>query len=401
MGGGKQQSSTQSASPYAGSVPFLTGTQATEAVPGVNGEPGTPAMPGLNGILPSAYNQFMSGGFTPEMQGVVNQASQYFQSQQGNTGLQQGYGNALMAGTNNAQISPVANAAAPERIGGWGQIQAQSVDPTQALASLGSINPTQALQNQLSGSANNPYLDQQIAGIGSDISNNLNRNIMPGIRGQAVASGQYGGSRQGIAEGLAMSDANQQLTNAASSIRSGAYESAQNRQGQAAGNLANLGIGNATNNANRDLSAQTSNASNTLQAQMANAANAMNNNQFNANLGLQNNAQSITNSANNTNNYVAGSNIANAGQNSANALYQQQLANLGFGNQYGWNQLGNFSNIVNAPSGGTSVQTQSGGPSGTQSALSGAAGGAATGMAIGGPWGAAIGGGIGLLGGLR
>lgn len=393
-GGGKQQSSTQSASPWVGSQPFLTGTQATEAVPGVDGQPGTPATQGLNGILPAAYNQFMSGGFSPEMQNVVNQASQYFQSQQGNTGLQQNTGNSLLTGANNAQITPVGSTAAPERIGGWGQIQAQAVDPTQALASLGSINPTQALQNQLSGSANNPYLDQQIAGIGSDISNNLNRNIMPGIRGQAVASGQYGGSRQGIAEGLAMSDANQQLTNAASNIRSSAYESAQNRQGQAAGNLANLGIGNATNNANRDLSAQTSNAANTLQAQMANAANAMNNNQFNASLGLQNNAQQITNSANNMNNYVAGSNIANQGQNAANAFYQQQLANLGFGNQYGWNQLGQFANIVNAPSGGTTVQTQSGGG---PSALQGAAGGAATGMAIGGPWGAAIGGGLGLL----
>lgn len=441
MGGGsKESSSSQSASPWAGSQPFLTGTIAS---PGVLGEDGkiTGVMPAVNGALPSAYNQFQNGSWSPQQQGAVDQFQQYLQSQQPGAANQQNYGNALLAGGNNAIAQPVGaiQGQAPVTAGqvGTGQVgtsqvsaqnvNAQAVDPTQAFSSLGSVNPTQALEQQLSGQVNNPYLDQQIAGIGTDISNNLNRNIMPGLRSEAVANGQYGSSRQGIAEGLATQGATQQLANQSANLRSAAYEAAQTRQGTAASNLSNLGLTNSTNNANRDLAGQTTNAANQLTASQANAANALqasqanaanglnasnanasnalnadqfnatlgsNTNQFNANLGLQNNAQAITNSANTMNNYVAGSNILNQGQAYANNLYQQQLTNLGLGNQYNWSNLANFSNIINAPSGGTAVTTSSGGGA---SPLQSAAGGAATGAAIGGPWGAAIGGGIGLL----
>lgn len=395
MSKGKSSGSTTqttNAQPWQGAQPYLLG-----------GDANAP------GVFPNAAQQFQQGGWSPEQQAQAGQWNQFLQSQQGNAQNQSNAGNALLSGSNNAQITPVGNVADPERIGGWGQIQAQSVDPTQALASLGSINPTQALQNQLSGSANNPYLDQQIAGIGTDISNNLNRNILPGVRGQAVASGQYGGSRQGIAEGLAMSDSNQQLTNAAANIRSGAYESAQNRQGVAGLNLANLGIGNATNNANRDLSAQTSNASNTLQAQMANAANAMQNNQFNANLGLQNNSQSMQNSANNTANSVAGSNILGQGLNYGNNAYGQGLTNLGMGQQQNWQNLNNYANIISSGAGLGRTSESTGPAQGGSNPVAGLLGGGLAGATFGssaagaslgltGPWGAAAGVGLGLLG---
>ncbi len=42
--------------------------------------------------------------------------------------------------------------------------------------------------------------------MATDANNNLQRNILPGIRTGSVAAGSYGGSRQGIAEGLAASE---------------------------------------------------------------------------------------------------------------------------------------------------------------------------------------------------
>ena len=53
---------------------------------------------------------------------------------------------------------------------------------------------------------NNPYIQQQAKSI-QDLSNqNLQQNVMPSIRSGATGAGQYGGTRQGIAEGRALSD---------------------------------------------------------------------------------------------------------------------------------------------------------------------------------------------------
>lgn len=60
------------------------------------------------------------------------------------------------------------------------------------------------MQNQALGGA----ID---AGLGQ-IGNNFNRNIMPGINAGSAMTNTSGGSRQGIAQGLAASDANQQAT---------------------------------------------------------------------------------------------------------------------------------------------------------------------------------------------
>lgn len=61
------------------------------------------------------------------------------------------------------------------------------------------------------GLTQNPYL----GGIADDITrrttNNLTRNILPQIGRNSVAAGGYGGSRQGIAEGLAMSETSDAL----------------------------------------------------------------------------------------------------------------------------------------------------------------------------------------------
>lgn len=82
-------------------------------------------------------------------------------------------------------------------------------------------------QNQLGGGFQNPYLQQGLQGFGQQqnqalqdatqsglgqINRNFQRNIMPSINTGAAMTNTSGGSRQGIAQGLAASDANQQAS---------------------------------------------------------------------------------------------------------------------------------------------------------------------------------------------
>lgn len=92
--------------------------------------------------------------------------------------------------------------------------------------SQNNLNLSPAYQNFIYGnSAENPYLLKSLqagvdlgnAGYRSNLqslTDTLQRQVLPGVRGGAIASGQYGGSRQGIAEGNALSDFTKQLTNA-------------------------------------------------------------------------------------------------------------------------------------------------------------------------------------------
>lgn len=60
----------------------------------------------------------------------------------------------------------------------------------------------------------NPYLSQMGDVLTSRVTDNLQRQIMPGIRSNAVAAGGFGGSRQGVVEANAMKDANQTISDA-------------------------------------------------------------------------------------------------------------------------------------------------------------------------------------------
>ena len=85
----------------------------------------------------------------------------------------------------------------------------------------------QGYQNQLGGGFQDPSLQQNLQGLGSgqyqnqalggaiqaglgDINRNFQRNIMPGINTGAAMTNTSGGSRQGIAQGLAAGEANRQ-----------------------------------------------------------------------------------------------------------------------------------------------------------------------------------------------
>lgn len=78
----------------------------------------------------------------------------------------------------------------------------------------------------------NPYLDKMAAGITQQTTRNLNEQIMPGIRSQAIAAGGFGDARHGVAEGLAIGRTNDALTNSLANLYGTDYNNERNRQMQ-------------------------------------------------------------------------------------------------------------------------------------------------------------------------
>lgn len=66
--------------------------------------------------------------------------------------------------------------------------------------------------------AQNPYLQPMMDSITNQVTTNFNRNVMPQISSQMMATGGYGGSRQGVIEANAMRDMNQGLSNSLANL---------------------------------------------------------------------------------------------------------------------------------------------------------------------------------------
>ena len=313
------------------------------------------------GVFPEAQNMYQQGGMNPNMQNAVDMYSQGVMDRATDPTLSRyndisaemlNAANTLGAGSMDTNYGPVAN-----------------INMNAARASQGVLDPTNAMQSLLSGKVNNPYLDQQSEAMIGSLTRNMNENVMPGLRSEALASGQYGGSRQGIAEGLATSRLNQDLAPALTNLYGTANENAQNRMMGTASRLNDQAYNTAFGNAN---------------------------------LGLQNNAQQMQQNTQNLQNRLQGVNLANSSLNMLGGLNSMQDQNFAqyMGAQQqpqniNWQNLNNYAGVVQpgAGMGSTSSQTNYKNPA------MGALGGAATGAAFG-PWGAAIGGGLGLLGGL-
>lgn len=92
----------------------------------------------------------------------------------------------------------------------------------------------------------NPYLTSAQAALTQSVTDNMNRNILPGISSSAQAVGGFGGSRQGVVEANALKDANQQIVNGMANLGYNAYNAAMNAdlQQQGINNSYNLGLGN-------------------------------------------------------------------------------------------------------------------------------------------------------------
>lgn len=157
-----------------------------------------------------------------------------------------------------AQRGNAANTAAAGSAGGVGN-QAAANGATAGGAAAGSAaNPymPQTLGNPFTYTPN-PYLGDMANTIRQQVTDNLQRNILPSIGSAAVAAGGYGGSRQGVVEANALKDANTGLSGALSNLYGQDYNNAMSRglqkyQGDQNYNmgLGNLGLGFQNSNQN-------------------------------------------------------------------------------------------------------------------------------------------------------
>lgn len=104
----------------------------------------------------------------------------------------------------------------------------------------------------------NPFLQQAIQAATTPIVQNFQERVMPGIASEAVSAGGFGGSRQGVAEGIASRGMSQAVGDVASSMSNQNYQAGlqamlgglNTQVGQQGQNLqATLGAGNLTNQA--------------------------------------------------------------------------------------------------------------------------------------------------------
>jgi hypothetical protein len=127
---------------------------------------------------------------------------------------------------------------------------------------IGGANPIVDAGKQISGMANtlpgwnslvdqsktqwdaNPFIQQQQKAITDTATRNLLENVMPNIGSEANYAGGYGGSRQGVAQALAMSRMNQDLAPALTGLASNAWESSQNRALNSAQSAGTYGLNN-------------------------------------------------------------------------------------------------------------------------------------------------------------
>ncbi len=170
----------------------------------------------------------------------------------------------------------------------------------------GSMDLSGAYNSFINGeSGNNPYLTGAIQ-KGINQSNNAFSNMtqdatqavqdaLSSIRGGAISSGQYGGSRQGLAESRSIGELSKNLTRAASqygqnntdaavAAQAGQYNNDQANKLNALNTLSGQQFGMASQNASMAQQAGLQNAQMGQQANMQNASMAQQNNQFNSGL---------------------------------------------------------------------------------------------------------------------
>lgn len=237
---------------------------------------------GKSGLL-NQYQGYLNQPQSAALQGYGKAAGDYL-SNYGSGAMQQigGAATNAMTGTGAALASLPAYAVG-------NQINAPSqnnIDLTGSYKNLLSGGDTTALNNAM-----NSAVNATNAGFKTNqdsVTNSLMRTVLPGIRSNSVLAGQYGGSRQGIAEGNAISDYTNQLTNANTQL--GAMNSANTtaqaanayQQGQDRALAATQGLGAqqynvAAQNAATKNAAEFMNVGNSFDASKfnANATNAM------------------------------------------------------------------------------------------------------------------------------
>ena len=143
-------------------------------------------------------------------------------------------------------------------------------------------NPQQPQQqNQQPQAGSNPYLGAQANAITNLSNQNLQNVILPGINSSAMAAGGYGGSRQGIAQGLAIQGQQQSLNNSLAQLYGSSYQNDQNNANQV--NVANIGAKASMYGADKSSAASMYNANKSAQASMYGANKAAEASMYNTN----------------------------------------------------------------------------------------------------------------------
>lgn len=387
-GGGGNTTTVQKSDPWSGVQPYLLGgtiggsspqqsqqmisgplgpgqISTTKGVINIGGQPGAVGQAqtggqqamGIPGLFPEAARLYGGSGWTPEMQHITNQhITRQGDLVGGLAGAAWDTGANFRAGAFDPNISPVGGVQAPAIMGGIAgaqPISTSNINIGSVLRGMGDVSPTQAIQQLLSGQANldtlNPVVDNALLRM----SQSFNEQFMPQLRSGGLSAGQYGGSRQGIAEGLAGDRLAQAMGETSAGMHNQAYNLAQQLMGQTAGHMSSLGVQSAQQDAARRLQADQANAANQLQQQMFNTGigeRAIDRNlaaqQFNTGVGLQNNQQAMQQAQMRVANQLQGLGIQAMTPEMLSQLYQSQLAGLNAGNMHDWNNLMRYGSII-------------------------------------------------------
>lgn len=113
--------------------------------------------------------------------------------------------------------------------------RAQLIDYYRAQAPRVTEGAQAALETQLNAPdlAQNPYFGQYLESVTRPATERLFEQYLPSIRAEAVGSGGVGGSRQGVAEGLAIRGTEQAIQDTSRQLTEGFYERGLGAQGRA------------------------------------------------------------------------------------------------------------------------------------------------------------------------
>lgn len=145
---------------------------------------------------------------TPEQQKLIDLAMPSFTKYAANP--PKAYGGPTVAGFTPTQVQ--------------GQQQVLSGVPAQQQVASNALKTSNFLSGDVLSPDSNPALRQYMETAAQPVWDQLTRQALPAIRGEAVTSGQYGGSRQGIAEGIATGDAARAVANSNADIANHGYQ---------------------------------------------------------------------------------------------------------------------------------------------------------------------------------
>ncbi len=281
-------------------------------------------------------------GLLAQYQGMLNQprsqAGQNFAT--ANEGYLNGYGGADLDASRYAAYRAMQGNQAPtmqaaQATGGYATIPAYAVGEKVNAPGQNNLDLTGSYNSLVNGAPGaNPYLtgaiqkgiNQSSAAFGNMLADqkSATQDLLGNIRGGAIAAGQYGGSRQALAEGKAIDSFNtntsraaaqfgQNNTDAAVAAQAGAYNSDRDRQLAATQGLSGQQYGVAQQEAGYAQQAQMQNVQNSFDASKTNANMYQQNNQFNAGLqqqaGLANQQSQLTTNAQNNGQLLGGAGL--------------------------------------------------------------------------------------------